>query len=243
MGIPETDLNFEHNIYKIKSILFNLFPGTNVNFNAEWLNNKVPDKTKKTGFVYGEYALAYSCAKGLHKQDVKQYQHYKIKGNNQKSQERLEKIINHIYRKSKALAHKWEEINAEDFKWFEFKNDAELAVAEELTKRNILFFCNAKCLITNRFNKHEKMSPDFLVIYQGKARILEIDGAEYHKNHFTDYRRDRLFERHGLRITRYTYDECIADSKRVVDEFLELFEDGINYFDQLIRRFHTTQNP
>ena len=209
-------------------------------FNADWLNKKIPKKIKNEFFIHGEYKIIYSGKRSI-LSNGSEFHHYKIKGDNKKAQDKLEIVVNEVYRNSQALAYKWAEAKGENFKWFEFQSEAELAIAEELTKRNILFFCNAKCLISNTFNTSEKMIPDFLVIYQGKSRILEIDGVEYHKNHFTDYRRDRLFERHGLRITRYTYDECIADSKRVIDEFLELFEDGINYFNQLIRMFHSNE--
>jgi hypothetical protein len=98
----------------------------------------------------------------------------------------LKEVISHVYRNSKALTHKWEESKTE-FSWFEFKSEAELAIAEELYKRNILFFCNAKCSITNTSDQQERMMPDFLVCYQGKARILEVDGLDNHKEHFLDY--------------------------------------------------------
>jgi very-short-patch-repair endonuclease len=242
MTIPESDLNYEHNTHRIKDILFRLFPNTRVQFNADWLNEKLPEKRRNYSFVYGEYTVIYSCLKPVCSPNGKKYHHYQIKGNTEKSQKKLKQVIEDAYRNNKSLTVQWEENNKDkNFKWFEFQSGAELAIAEELTKRKMLFFCNAKCLISNRYNEQEKMTPDFMVIYQGKARILEVDGKEYHKNHFQDYRRDRLFERHGLRVTRYTYDECIADPERVIDEFLELFEDGINYFHQLIRMSRSTE--
>jgi very-short-patch-repair endonuclease len=239
MNYSECQLDYEHNIFRIKDILFRLFPSTKVQFNAEWLNEKFPNRTRNDSFVYGEYTVIYSGMKSVFSNGRK-YHHYQIRGNSEKAKEKLEKAIAEAYKANKALTVKWEESKKDtDFKWFEFQSGAELAIAEELRKRNILFFCNAKCLISNRYDEQEQMIPDFLVIYQGKARILEVDGKEYHKNHFKDYRRDRLFERHGLRVTRYTFDECIADSQRVIDEFLELFEEGINHFYQLARMFRS----
>lgn len=235
MNHPETHSDYEHDIFRIKDILFRLFPNTKEAFNADWLNKKFTDKEKNKKIGYREYTIIYSGMKFINGHKNKN-QHYKIIGNTSKAKEKLVKVIEEVYRTSKCLAFKWEE-RTTDFEWFELNSPAEMAVVEELNKRNVLFFCNARCLISDRYNEQEKMIPDFLVVYQGKARVLEIDGEEYHKDNFKDYRRDRLFERHGLRVTRYTFDECIADSKRVIDEFLELFEEGINHFYQLARMF------
>jgi very-short-patch-repair endonuclease len=55
-------------------------------------------------------------------------------------------------------------------------------------------------------------------------RILEIDGKEFHQQSNLDYARDRLFEKNGIRTTRYTASECMADPDAIVEEFLELFD-------------------
>lgn len=238
MNTVENRSDYEHSIHRTKEILFKLFPDSKIKFDATWLGKNIPERVKGISFIHGEYTITYVGHKATIS-NGRVLSHYKIKGNTEKNQNKLSLVIEEVYKNSKVLTFQWEEKQTKDFKWFEFNSLGELAIAEELTKRNILFFCNAKCLISNKFNEAEKMIPDFLVIYQGKARILEVDGEQYHGDRFNDYRRDRLFERHGLRTTRYTYDECVADSKRIIDEFLELFEDGINYFHQLIRTFQT----
>ena len=117
--------------------------------------------------------------------------------------------------------------NAEEpFKWngLNLRSIAEQRIAEELEKRHILFFANARCRITNRQNIIETKEPDFIVFYKKTTRILEVDGREYHQSAATDHQRDRLFERYGIRCTRFTANECLNDAKNVIDEFLELFE-------------------
>jgi very-short-patch-repair endonuclease len=61
------------------------------------------------------------------------------------------------------------------------------------------------------------------VFYQGRTRILEVDGREYHQDRDKDYKRDRMFDREGLVTTRFSASECLNNPDEVVAEFLELF--------------------
>ena len=103
-----------------------------------------------------------------------------------------------------------------------FRSLAEIEIAKALDRKGILFFPNARCRIYDRLGAAEIKETDFLVFYQGKARILEVDGKDYHQPE-KDYRRDRLFEREGLRTTRFTASECLHSPDAVIEEFLELF--------------------
>jgi len=93
-----------------------------------------------------------------------------------------------------------------------------------------LFFANARCRISNRQKITQTKESDFLVFHKKQVRILEVDGREYHQAAAEDHQRDRLFERHGLRCTRFTANECLNDPKNVIDEFLELFKGEPNLF-------------
>ncbi len=103
-----------------------------------------------------------------------------------------------------------------------FRSPAEIEIAKALESRGILFFANARCRIPSRQGTRTKET-DFLVFYNGKSRILEVDGQEYHQNREEDYRRDRMFDKQGLRVTRFSASECIKDADGVVEEFLELY--------------------
>lgn len=104
-----------------------------------------------------------------------------------------------------------------------FRSPAEIAVAKALESRGLLFFPNAKCRIRNRLGIAETKETDFLVFYKGTSRILEVDGKQYHQQPVEDYRRDRMFDKYGIRSTRFTASECLNNADQVVEEFLELF--------------------
>lgn len=112
------------------------------------------------------------------------------------------------------------------FKWkgFQLRSEAEQKIAEELEKRNILFFVNAKCRLPDKNNVSQTREIDFIIFYKGQYRILEVDGREYHQTAAQDHKRDRLLEKHGLRTTRFTGKECFHTPNLVIEEFLELFE-------------------
>lgn len=100
---------------------------------------------------------------------------------------------------------------------------AELCVVKEFEKRGILFFINSACRVCNRSGVIDTWKVDFLVFYNKVFRILEVDGATYHKYPLEDYKRDRVFAREGIETSRFTATECISNSELVVDEFLEMF--------------------
>jgi|688.fasta_scaffold566508_2 very-short-patch-repair endonuclease len=114
----------------------------------------------------------------------------------------------------------------EAFTWngLQLRSPAEQKIAEELEKRQILFFANSRCRITTRIGITETKEADFLIYYKGNSRILEVDGQEYHQSAAKDHQRDRLFERNGISCTRFTANECLNDPANVIDEFLELFD-------------------
>ena len=101
---------------------------------------------------------------------------------------------------------------------------AELDIAIAFENRGILFFANSRCRIQDRLGTPETKEVDFLVCHKGKVRILEIDGREFHQQSSLDYARDRLFEKNGIRTTRYTASECMSNPDAVVEEYLELFD-------------------
>lgn len=116
--------------------------------------------------------------------------------------------------------------NTDTFFWngLQLRSMAEQKIAEELERRKILFFANSRCRITNRIQITETKEVDFLVYYNGNSRILEVDGQEYHQSASEDHKRDRLFERQGIKCNRFTANECLDDPQTVIDEFLELFD-------------------
>ena len=66
---------------------------------------------------------------------------------------------------------------------------------------------------------------DFMVCFEGRWGILEVDGEPFHPPSRTaqDHERDRLFRTHGILIVEH-FDarECYNDPNRVVGRFLEI---------------------
>lgn len=66
---------------------------------------------------------------------------------------------------------------------------------------------------------------DFLVCYQGKLGILEVDGPHHTpERRVEEQERERLFRLHGIIVVeRYDSEKCKAQPFKVVDQFLKLF--------------------
>jgi hypothetical protein len=107
-----------------------------------------------------------------------------------------------------------------------FRSAYEIAIAKALNEYNVLFLPN--CM--GRFGspspqKRMNKEADFLVCYEGKWGIIEVDGETFHANAAKDHDRDRLFRSHGVRvIERFTGSQCISNPTSVVEQFLRLLK-------------------
>lgn len=210
-----------HNIYKIKAILSRLFPNANHRFDAEWFNKHIDKNPPYPRFLYNKtYYLRYEG-----KQETNNH-HYSIEAALSEAINKLEDIIKKVYKDDLALTAIWNKRQENNYKDFGFNSQAEVAISIELSNRRILFFSNPICLIYDRHGTGHRKKPDFLVVYKGQTRILEVDGKDFHENAFDDYKRDRMFQKYGLQTTRFTADECLTNPAAVVEEFLELFDNG-----------------
>lgn len=125
---------------------------------------------------------------------------------------------------SEAVVRTQPEVYPKDWNGLRLRSPAEVAIAVALQKKGVLFFVNAGCRLVNHSRQYETREVDFLVFNQGKVRILEVDGITYHQNPSADYKRDRLFDREGIRTSRFSAQECFENPNGVVKEFLELFK-------------------
>jgi hypothetical protein len=114
-----------------------------------------------------------------------------------------------------------------------FRSKTEVRIAEELYKRNVLFFSNVRGQIGCQGSPATEASGwltgrievDFLVFHKNKCLILEVDGQHHQEGAqtFRDYVRDRVFLREGIPTARFTADECFNRPADVVAEFLNMF--------------------
>jgi hypothetical protein len=107
-----------------------------------------------------------------------------------------------------------------------FRSTYEIAIAKALDEYNLLFLPNCMARFSSPSPQERKnKEADFLVCYEGKWGIIEVDGESTHPNAAQDHQRDRLFRSHGIRvIERYTAKQCIDNPKGVVKEFLHLLK-------------------
>lgn len=123
----------------------------------------------------------------------------------------------------------------EDLLWngLTFKSHAEIKIARALSSQNLTFFANVNGFIglnglpiSNQNNQmREKTEVDFLVFYNQKCMILEVDGV-HHDQKFQrnwDCKRDRIFLRQGISTVRFSAEQCHENATAVVEEFLALF--------------------
>ena len=109
------------------------------------------------------------------------------------------------------------------------RSEAEMAIAEELNRRDVLFFANVRGRVSTNsspVSEHQsngRVELDFLVFVKGKAIALEVDGRQHNEQRNRDYAKDRLMLREGIPTARFTAQECLNSSVAVVDEFLFLF--------------------
>jgi very-short-patch-repair endonuclease len=112
--------------------------------------------------------------------------------------------------------------------WFGmyFRSRVEMKMAQELQKRDVTFFANARgCysledspVSAQYFNG--RVEVDFLIFHKGKCIILQIDGPQHNGDRSRDYAGDRLMLREGILTVRFTANECQEKPGELVSEVL-----------------------
>ena len=114
------------------------------------------------------------------------------------------------------------------YEWngFYFRSKTEIKIAKALDRAGVLFYPNCKARLKASRNGDSK-DTDFLIFYQGKWGILEVDGELGNPTVHTvyDHERDRLFKLHGIPIVEhYDVTQCEKQPERVVQEFLDILK-------------------
>ncbi len=104
-----------------------------------------------------------------------------------------------------------------------FRSECEVKIAQALDKVGVLFFPNCKGRLDTLEGRRNK-EPDFLIFYEGKWGILEVDGEPWHPPSRTtqDHERDRLFKKYGIRVEHFDASRCTEQAELVVREFLDI---------------------
>lgn len=198
-----------------------------VGWTSDWLhkNIRVPIQER----IIGLYVLTYVGQPN----GVGTEHYWRIYTQDDQSKIRLDQAVKGRAQNIVPIQNFNQQNSDSQFNWngLLLRSPAEQKIAEVLNEKGILFFANARCRIKNRTQVTETKETDFLIFYKNSVRVLEVDGKEFHQSAANDHKRDRLFERYGLRTTRFTASECLNNPIDVVDEFLEFFDVTNNNFD------------
>jgi len=112
-----------------------------------------------------------------------------------------------------------------------FRSKTEVKIAQALYNKQVLFFANTRGQVSCKNSPVSnsllpgRIEVDFLVFYQGKCMILEVDGLHHQEASQTvrDYARDRVLLREGIPTARFTANECSNRTEDVIVEFLQMF--------------------
>jgi hypothetical protein len=136
----------------------------------------------------------------------------------QLEKQKLTEDLRQVSNQGVNAPHKWNGLR--------FRSQPEIRIAEALDKAGVLFYPNCKARLNTSVGREGKET-DFLVFYQGKCGILEVDGEPWHPPSRTvhDHERDRLFKVHGIRVVEhYDANRCSRQPDEVVREFLEILK-------------------
>lgn len=113
-----------------------------------------------------------------------------------------------------------------------FRSEAELRIARILDQEEVLFFANTRGRVglvdapVSNDQSNGRIEADFLLFYQGRCLILEVDGQHHLEGGQTvrDYARDRMLLRAGLPTVRFTGRDCLDRPQAVVAECLSILQ-------------------
>lgn len=129
-----------------------------------------------------------------------------------------QKVVNQGNPIANVLTYTWNNLR--------FRSNSEIKIAESLDKAGILFFPNCMARLGPSGERKNKEA-DFLICFEGKWGILEVDGETYHSTAAKDHERDRLFRSYGIRvIERFTSSQCYNNPVAVVKQFLAILRNN-----------------
>lgn len=112
------------------------------------------------------------------------------------------------------------------YQGMKFNSPPEVKIAEALERAGVMYLPSCILRIGGRDNRQTRI-PDFLICYQGKWGILEVDGQTYHTSESAtkDYERSRLIQQHiKVYFDRFPANRCLNEPDLVVREFLSILE-------------------
>ncbi|MBA3869450.1 MAG: DUF559 domain-containing protein [Anaerolineae bacterium] len=100
------------------------------------------------------------------------------------------------------------------------RSQSEVKIAKALDNKDVLFLADPKIRLNTESHRQTR-EVDFLVQYQGKWGILEVDGPHHQQSTESDQWRDARFTEHRLLVVRFPADQCYRQPDQVVATFLQ----------------------
>ena len=113
--------------------------------------------------------------------------------------------------------HTWENLR--------FRSKTEIKIAEALDRTGVLFVPNSLARLNTPKGRANKEA-DFLICYNGKWGVLEVDGP-FHtaERRVEEQERERIFKINGIKVVeRFDAKECYETPDKVVQKFFYLME-------------------
>ncbi|MFM6036133.1 MAG: pentapeptide repeat-containing protein [Sphaerospermopsis kisseleviana] len=120
---------------------------------------------------------------------------------------------------SNSTIHTWERLR--------FRSKTEIKIAEALDRTGVLFVPNSLARLTTSKGRENKEA-DFLICYNGKWGVLEVDGP-FHtaERRVEEQERERIFKKNGIKVVeRFDAQRCYNNPDEVVQEFFKMIEIG-----------------
>jgi len=120
---------------------------------------------------------------------------------------------------SNSTIHIWKNLR--------FRSKAEIKIAEALDRTGVLFVPNSLARL-NTSKGRENKEADFLICYNGKWGVLEVDGP-FHtaERRVEEQERERIFKKNGIKVVeRFDSERCYNNPDEVVQEFFKMIEIG-----------------
>jgi uncharacterized protein YjbI with pentapeptide repeats len=120
---------------------------------------------------------------------------------------------------SDSTIHTWENLR--------FRSKTEIKIAEALDRTGVLFVPNSLARL-NTAKGRENKEADFLICYNGKWGVLEVDGPHHTaERRVEEQERERIFKKNGIKVVeRFDAQRCYNNPDEVVQEFFKMIEIG-----------------
>ena len=118
-----------------------------------------------------------------------------------------------------STIHTWERLR--------FRSKTEIKIAEALDRTGVLFVPNSLARLTTPKGRENKEA-DFLICYNGKWGVLEVDGPHHTaERRVEEQERERIFKKNGIKVVeRFDAQRCYNHPDEVVQEFFNMIEIG-----------------